>query len=273
MLQSFTEHYFHRKLSRLSKHKLAEQVAAITTLIIDTPSLATGEMVFDRALSFNNSTDDTIATANRALSGTDNALSRALKSSSQGHISIISGRVLGTVWHHGTRYTSAWIGKPTAIAHHADLTDTEREQLLLECRKLAAHGSDVYAVAEASHDAAPTTYRGARAKIVGLLVFHPQLHHTIEETVAAIHQAGIAIVYASKDSEHTVQMFATASLIAPNSIPFTYRPGRTLPNDGVLYASLTDKKRAEIIHHYPATSVLVVNEPLPVFWKSFTTFL
>lgn len=274
-LQYFAKHYFGTK-RHIGTAAAKKRAQAIRTIIIDTHSLSNEQLSLDRAIRYGGSGHDPLTVAQRALVGQRSILAPALPTltSATAPVAILSGRVQGTVWHHGAAFTAAWVGPATSIAHHANLTDTEREQLLLQCRKLAAHGSTVYAVAYSEHAKAPTSYNKTDAQVVGLLVLHPHVHHGTEEVIARIREAGIAIVYASKDTEHTVQSFAAASLLAPNhAAPFVYRPGRTLPVNAELYASLTATIRQKLITSYPSEHTLVVDEPLPEFWHTFATFL
>lgn len=275
--KQFAEHYFGIPYSLRTKTVLTRRASHITTFIIDTSALTNGKLLFDRTVPYGGSKHDVLATARKAVtSHQPSALSTAIgqNSSRSLPVSIISDRVQGTVWHHGEGYSAAWVGKPTSIAHHADLSDTEREQLLLHIREISAHGSQVYAVAMSDHHTQPHSYNGSNATVIGLLVFHPQMYDTVETTVAAIRQKGFTIVYASKDSEQTVQTLAKASLIEAHAAnTFVYRPGRKVPPDYTLYASLTDKARQSLMATYDPTTMLEVTEPITDFWPMFKSFL
>lgn len=249
------------------------QVATITRYIVDTANLTDGQLVFDRAIALGNSQENPLEIARRALVGSTDPLAHAIGPGrhSAAPVQIIPGKVTGTIWHHGTGYTSAWVGKPSSIAHHAKLSDNEREALLLQARKLAAHGSIVYAVAISAHTDLPASYRDQLSNVAGLLVLHPVLYPGTEEVVGRIHASGADIIYISKDTEHTVQTFAAASLIADQtSIPFVYRPGRPLPESAQLYASLDDTTYAKVLASLKNDRAVVVDGPLPVFWAALS---
>lgn len=58
----------------------------------------------------------------------------------------VSG-VSGNVWHHGTEYVVAVKGMPERIIDHCDLTENEREALLIQFHALSASGNYVIAFA------------------------------------------------------------------------------------------------------------------------------
>lgn len=276
-LQEFSQRYFGKKYTRFTKPQLTQRAATITNIIVDSANLTSGELSFDRAITFGDTTKDPLETARVALathpaSHLHTAIGTSTVASSP--VEAIRERVQGTIWHHGETFIGAWIGKPTSIAHHANLTDNEREQLLLRSRELAAHGSQVYAVATSAHLVAPHSYKGARATVVGLLVFHPHIYPGTEAAVAALHAQGITITYASKDSEHVVQTLARTSLISSGTaVPFVFRPGRRVPEGEPLYASLSEKSYQSLIATFAPCTTVIVQEPLPSFWHAFSTFL
>ena len=279
--RAFIDHYFPGSAGRLLSLSAAKkQASAITTLVVDTLNLTDGSVQLDRALPFGTSGHVPLHDAKKAMVGQTGFLSRALLEpgdESVEHyqpIQIITDSVSGSVWHYGQIYKSYWIGRATSIAHRAELTENERESFLMTCRKLAAHGSKVYAVSYSEHEHLPKSYKSVHSHIVGILVFHPNLYAGTEEAVAAIHNQSLGIVYASQDSEHDVQAFARRSCIdTSNAIPFVWRAGRELPVDHTLYAGLTGAQRENVIRQFPNALVLAHDEPLAQFWKQFSRFL
>ncbi len=272
--RAFAERYFGGEPQRVAK----QHAANIRTIVIDTPSLTDGSILFDRSVHFGVTNHNVLSYAKKALVGQDTPVSRAINGqvsqSSDNHSPVrsVAGNVTGSVWHHGETYKSYWVGKPTSVAHGADLTENERESFLMTARKLAAHGSKVYAVAYSEHTAEPASYQESRSEIIGLLVFHPLLYPGTEQAVAAIQANNIDIIYASEDSEHEVRVFSYTSCLAPSASVTVQRPGRELSLDDTLYASLDTLTKRKIISHYPKESRLVVPEPLVEFWRTFSTF-
>ncbi len=274
-LEAFAAEYFHaRRSGLLGISRAARQKAeAITTLIIDTNNLATGNLRFSRTMPATTSDARLRQAAAQALAGHDTAESSVIMqalgalSAKIAPIAAPNDIVLGSVWHHGEGFESFWIGSMPSITHYADLTENERETLQILTRKLAAEGAVVYAVASSKSAAQPHRYRDARATYLGLLVFHPVLFTGTEQTVADIRGAGIDIVYASQNPEHVAQSFAHASCIAPNHVvAYKYRRGHPLPLDKMLYAHLPSTARQQIIAHYGAEA-LVVRGSLVDFWQ------
>jgi len=57
-------------------------------------------------------------------------------------------------WHHGKDFYTYWCGDVTAVLHHASLTDTERETVLLRARKAEGQGMQTFATgAKLTHQA------------------------------------------------------------------------------------------------------------------------
>lgn len=273
--QAFADRYFRGATVRIAR----QQAKNLRTVIVDTPNLTDGCLHFDRSISIGSSGHAVLDDARKALSGQHTALAEAISSrdhtATSHHLPVksITGSVAGSVWHHGETFKTYWVGKPTSIAHHADLTENERESFLMMVRKLAVHGSKVYAVAYGEHVTAPASYDEVSSTVVGLLVFHPILYPGTEAAVAGLHMRSMTIVYASRDSEHDVRLFARASCIDTSHTPiFVLRPGREVPLDYTLYAALDESKKQAIANHYPKDSVIILAEPLVDFWQTFTSF-
>ena len=273
-LQAFAAEYFHARRSPLGVSRAARQkAAAITTLIIDTKNLATGDLRFYRTIAKEGSDVTPHQAAIKALAGHATAESsvimRALGADAPHILPIAAPNdiVLGSVWHRGEGFEAFWIGSLPSILHYADSTENEREHLHLLSRQLAAEGAVVYAVATSQGAAQPHRYRDVRATYIGLLIFHPVLFPGTEQAVAAIRAAGLSIIYASQNPEHVVQSFAHASCISPGpAIPYKHRRGHVLPHDKLLYAHLTAAARQQIIDSY-GSKVLVVRGSLVAFWQ------
>lgn len=273
--KAFALRYFNTTPTLRNKTTLRRKAKRITTVVVDTNNLTNGALTFDRAVPISGTISDVIDTAHQALAGHDGVLSDALSvRPSKAPIKHFSGKATGSVRHHGELFISTWVGKPTALAHQADFTDTEQERFLMHARQLAAHGSMVYAVGRATSKQLPASYKEVSVEIVGLLLFHPRLYHGTEEAVALIREADIDIMYVSQDPEHIVLQFATLSLIANQStVPFVYRPGRAIPKSAVCYAALSDAAKANVVNGLDKDSTLIVNEPLPDFWQGISGFL
>jgi len=90
------------------------------------------------------------------------------------HTPISTGDISGiawATWHHGADFYTYWCGDVTAILHHASLTDTERETVLLRAHKAEGQGMQVFATG------AKLTHRAPRAlesniEHIGLIFAH-----------------------------------------------------------------------------------------------------
>lgn len=273
-LGAFAAEYFHARQSPLGISRAARQKAeAITTLIVDTNNLATGNLRFSRTMPAATSDARLRQAATQALAGHDTAESSVIMhalgvpAAKVAPIAAPNDIVLGSVWHHGEGFESFWIGSMPSITHYADLTENEREQLNVLGRKLAAEGAIAYAIATSKSSAQPHRYRDVRAAYLGLLVFHPVLFTGTEQAVADIRAHDIDIVYASTNPEHVAQSFAHASCIAANHVvAHKYRRSHPLPLDKMLYAHLSPAARQQIIAHYGGQA-LAVRGSLVDFWQ------
>ncbi len=275
-LQNFAaEHFNARRSATLGvSHAARARAAAITTLIVDTDNLVTGQLQFSRLISDNANDAPLRRAAIAALAGHDTAESRLIIKAMGGTpakiapIAAPNDIALGSVWHRGEAFESFWIGSAPSIAHYADLTENERERLTNEMRKLTLEGAVVYAVATATSATQPHRYRDVRATFLGLVVFHPTLFAGTEPTVADIHAHGLQIIFASGQPEHIVQSYARAScIVAHHSTVYNYRRGHKLPLDKQLYSHLSAAARQQIIDSY-GDSALVVNGSLVDFWQT-----
>ncbi len=255
------------------------QLTNISTVFIDTANLTSGQLKFDRVISLDPGVN-ALRIATTALIGQKTPLRDALTAEYPAPIDtktplrICNDAVQGSIWHHGQAFLGFWVGKPTSIVHHADLTENEREALLLQSRQLAAHGSIVFAVSYSEQNTEPKTYSDTRSRIAGLIVLHPTLYPGTESTVADMHAHGLRIIYASSDREHDVQVFARACcLLTGKLVPFVWRPGRELPTDHIVYAGLDTVAYKKLLSMYPAETRITAKDPLPLFWKQFSHLL
>ena len=256
---------------------IRRRIQAVTHLIIDTGQLSDDSLVFDHAWSLDGELAEVKDSARRALVGTASPRMMHLRSAlgdvdPQPHepVSHDEGRLTSSVWHHGEVYQSYWLGDPERILQIADLTEAEREAILMKVRKASRDGQLVYATGRAMAAELPHTphsYRRTQKLVsIGLLYFTPQLYPDTTQAVRKLQTYGITVIYASCDARHMVEAIAPlAGISSRQAIPIVSTHGGHLPLDQVYYAELSNAEIQRIFHYYPEGSVILARHPLPEF--------
>lgn len=99
--------------------------------------------------------DDTVTSASYALAGAIDEAFQAVKVClppvhAPLHQPINVGHnthLTWATWHHGKEYETFWFGDVMTLLYYAHVTDTEREQLMLNARKAESRGRTAYATA------------------------------------------------------------------------------------------------------------------------------
>lgn len=278
-LRAFASHYF-GVIPPLGiiPASLRRRADTIDQVIVDSSVLSDGSLVFDRAWSFDAPAADVTHAALRATIGNTDERSRAIRNAlvteTVAYDPIVSnaGELISSTWHHGSDFSSFWLGAPERLTHYCDVTESEREQIRLEARRANGEGSIVYAVATGISKTPPVqTPRQHHLTFVGLVRFHPNLYPGTLSAVAAMREAGIAIRYLSRDSAATVETLATLACIAPTQV-IAYRPIYTAapPLDQPLYAELSATTLSALTKKIRTPRTLRVDDPLPAFWRTFS---
>lgn len=144
--------------------KLRIRRKPVTAQIDATPRKHSDEIVYAGAWSPDLAEHDIATSASHALIGAVDETYGVVKAcltqartSTQQPINIGHNKHLTwATWHHGREYETFWFGDVTALLHYAHITDTEREQLMLNARKAASRGQTAYATARAITVAVPS---------------------------------------------------------------------------------------------------------------------
>lgn len=263
-----------------SRRQLRQQLHAITTFIVDSSSLIKDTYQCNGTWSLYASRSDVITAAHNALLNNDEPGLRSLRNSlppskNMAHSPINSGSqtISWSTWHNGSDYTTFWCGDITAMLHHADLTDNEREQVMLEARKAISRGLIAYAVGSSL-----TSFLPARPehniRQIGLVFVKPTVYPGIETTLRQIKAQGIDIMYVSSDDTYTTTAVAHLTGLAnKDDIAITITAGRLSAMHSQLYAKSTPALYQRLVASYPVGSLATVSAPLPEFWHNFKTAL
>lgn len=263
-----------------SRRRLSQQLRHITTFVVDSPSLIKNTYQFNATWSLQMDRNEIIVAAHNALIATEEPRLQLLKNSlplskNTSHAPIDGGsQVLSwSTWHHGGDYTTFWCGDVTTMLHHANLTDTEREQLMLEARKAISRGLIAYAVGSSLTPSIPSRPEHNIERL-GLIFVKPTVYPGIETALQQIKAHGITVMYVSSDDTYTATAIAhLTGLAAKDDIALTLTAARMQAMHSRLYAGSTTVLRKRLIASYPPDSLAVVSEPLPEFWRSFRAAL
>lgn len=255
----------------LSAHSLRQ----LTTIIVDTPSLISDHYHFVGAWSNDMESGEVIAIATHALTGATSTKPCAIRAclpppiqAGYPPIATTDHTLTWASWHHGGDYETYWFGDITTLLHYADITDTEREQLMLKARKAIAEGQLAYAVGLSLTPGLPRTPQLVMTQ-VGLIFVTPSVH---SGTISAIHdikKQGIAIIYASHDDTYTVTAVAQlVGVAAKNETAITMTTGRVKAMQHTLYASATPAAIHQLVASLPSKSSLKVTGRITDFWQA-----
>lgn len=265
---------------RSGKRALRAQLLQVTTLVLDTSSLITDSYKFVSARSIHATQDEIITVAHNALSTTLNSkllkLSATLPVTKNAAGPPIGGgkrSITWSTWHHGGDYMTFWFGSVTAVLHHADITDTERETIMLDARKAISRGLIAYAVGSCLTHTAPAR-PDHNIVDIGLIFVKPILHRGTETALKQVKARGIDIVIVSAEDTYTTTAVAcVAGLTERGNIAVTLTAERINSMHSALFSGCTPALRRQLVASYPAGTVAIASVPLPEFWLEFTAAL
>lgn len=282
--RAWLERYFGIKISmfRPIPKSLLQRIRSISTLVIDTDCITDGTLHFDRTVGYDDhSSQDTVDAALHALVGNTSTLATTLRQALPNHntpydpVAHHDATYLSSTWHHGERYQTYWIGEPAQLLSAIDLTDNEREKLVVSTRKASLSGETVYLVGKSLSATPPSSLRSAKIELVGALHLRPRVFSGIEAAFAQCRERGIQIVYASSDSEHLVRTLADVTcLVSRATLPYVpSTKSSSLSTTRPVYAELSAAQQKRLLDSIASDDTLVVREAFPKFWKEFVRFL
>ena len=263
-----------------SRRHLRQQLRNITTFVVDSSSLVKNTYQFHSTWSLYANKNEVVTAAHNALLTNNEPGLQSLKNSlppskDRAHAPINSGsQILSwSTWHNGGEYTTFWCGDITSMLHQANVTDTEREQLMLEARKAISRGLIAYAVGSSQTSFLPARPEHSIEQL-GLIFVKPTVYPGIETALQQIKTRGIDIIYVSSDDTYTTTAVAHLTGLADkDDIAVSLTAGRLSAMRSRLYAKSTPALYQRLIASYPIGSLATVSAPLPEFWRNFKTAL
>ena len=263
----FVHSYFNASLSPLGgvPSRVGHEIASLKTIVVDTAHLTHGYQTYQTAwtLQANEITPEetaykaTIASSHLLMKGLRDALTSTYHDSTEPAASG-SGVIDWSSWYHGESFEVTVAGSIEEVMSYCDLTENEREQIIIQARSMA-HGNYIaYGTARGvSADAKPKL---GDLHFTGIVVTEL---HLLSGTIAALtelHHRGINVVYMTAEPEDIATHIATAAHLT--SHPKIARHGAyARAGDHGIYARL-DRVRARRILEQLPHPVLVARHPL-----------
>lgn len=272
----FIEMYYHgQSIPPLRRvHYVQARLQPVTTIIIDTPQLTDGTLRYSRSWSPTDSEKEVLRHASRALAKSSreaNYLREALTPISTHTPSQTTKRrdIWIASYPRGEQYEHEAVGPLESVLACCDLTENERERIVLEARRYARYGNLIYAVASTTN----LSSKPPRGSLVfrGLVMLRLSLFPYTKQSIQHLRALGYTLVYASTDSATLVTTVAHhTALIPPSVLPQT-SVNHQLSDKSTVYAALSPSDRRRLIASYENDSVLVAQQPLPELDELLTT--
>ena len=262
-LREFIKNYFGITTRRLTiPTSIRRRAKRIDTIVIDSTALTDGRLNFAQSYSLDTS-----------------PRSQLLRDSMGDHASLPydpvsshDGTLTHSSWHEGELYRTYWLGEVADIINHTDLTDNEREKLLIAARSYSARGRQVYAVGVSLTRSLPGARpKGDTLRSVGLVSFHYTLHPDTPYAIEKIKQEDIDIIYASTDSVLNTTTLAHLSCLVPATILAKNAKIVSVSTADTVIGGFTPEEKERFYRRFSPATTLFVNEPLIQFWNHFSS--
>ena len=279
-LREFIKNYFGITTRRLTiPTSIRRRAKRIDTIVIDSTALTDGRLNFAQSYSLDISPKEVTAIAQRTLIGNTSPRSQLLRDSMGDHASLPydpvsshDGTLTHSSWHEGELYRTYWLGEVADIINHTDLTDNEREKLLIAARSYSARGRQVYAAGVSLTRSLPGARpKGGTLRSVGLVSFHYTLHPDTPYAIEKIKQEDIDIIYASTDSVLNTTTLAHLSCLVPATILAKNAKIVSVSTADPVIGGFTPEEKERFCRRFNPATTLFVNEPLIQFWNHFSS--
>lgn len=245
---------------------IAAHTKALQTLVVDTVHLTDGTQRLAEVWVLQGTNGTPLDTAAKATMKSAQPFMRGLyralhtmPAHKPAHVG--SGAVEWTAWYHGDAFEFAMAGNVSNVLRYCDLTDNERERIMITARRLSRNGDLVWATAKGiSRDKMPP--RGT-LMFDGLVSCTPQLLPGTVHAATRLRQLGIRLVYVTAAHEDIATYIARAAHIT--DYPKVARHARFTPSfEHAIYAHADRVSARRILRELPQPA-LVARHPLTDF--------
>lgn len=186
-----------------------------TTVLINSYEVITGDQLLVDDLWQQRHTPSNLAhVLGQAINSADNPLDKALTHYLNVRaLSVIAHQPLyefhfdhqtgasGTIWHHGPEYQLAIKGMPERILEHCDVSENERETVMMQLHAMSGTGSYVVALATGTVQRpikkVSDLKKNEKLTFVGLVSLKLGVSSTTRQSIAAAKDKGISIYFAT----------------------------------------------------------------------------
>lgn len=245
------------------------QLHRLKTVVVDTPQLTNGAQTVRATWTLPGMIGDVSLIAHRATAGSSDTLLRGLHSATHsGHklppapVHHSQPAIAWTAAHAGDIFELAVAGSVNDTLTYCDLTENERERIVVAARTLSRGGHVVYAIATGKEPHVEELRHG-QLSFVGLVACSLELLPGTRRAIEQLRTRGSAIVYMSALPEDTATYIAHAAGITRH--PKTARHGHYASDaEHAIYASVTRVSARRLLAALPQPQ-LVARHPLAQF--------
>lgn len=263
----FLRVYFGIRLTPLGRppSHVLDEVRQLKTLVVDTPHLTSGYQTFESYWLLEGASGSPEEIAYRATTQSHHLLMRGLNESlSHRHskptepASRGDGKVAWTSWYHGETFEIDLAGSIEEVLVYCDVTENEREQVMMTARSLAHGGHLVYATAHgSSNEPAPTH---GNLSFCGLVVTTLHLSSGTLQALTELRNHGIQVVYMTDEPEDLATHVADIAHLT--SHPKIARHGTYVTStEHAVYARIDRINARRVIAQLPSP-VLIARHPV-----------
>jgi len=248
---------------------------SIQTIIVDTPHLTDGAQELAEIWTLPATTATTLATAYHATTMSTRALMRGLHHVSGESTTIAtqpaetgSNDVEWAAWHHGEELELTVTGSVPAVLNYCDVTENEREVIILAARRLSAGNHIVFACARGlSKD---TQLRAGALNFDGLISCLLHTYPGIPECIVQLRRAGKRVVYMTSEPEDIATYIGHACAIVDQPSPARHAGFTTSPAHAI-YAHVNRRSAHRLLATLPQP-VLIARHRLDVVARMLASF-
>lgn len=259
----FVRSYFGATLGPLGTIPLGitRDIHALKTVVVDTPHLTNGYQTFESSWVLQAGEMPPEEVAYRATAASRGILASGLHEALTTRFHDLtepaaagSNDVEWSSWYHGASFQHTITGSVEEVAKYCDLTENEREQIVIQARSMAHGDHIVYGAAHGiSSHTAPQT---GEHNFTGLVVTSLHLASGTTSGLAALRERGIRVVYMTGESEDLATYVTNAAHLnthAKVARHAAYAQG----GDHTIYAHIDRVNARRIVTQLPQPTVIL----------------
>lgn len=241
-------------------HQARALATSLRTIVVDTAHLTDGRQVVTRSWLATQEPADPLVTAHLATVASTSPLMKGLHDATtmplmrkERPAATGSGDVEWSAWHDGSRFTLTVTGGIAHVLGRCDVTENEREQIILQARKFTHGHHIVFATATGTSDQA--TLSTETLIFEGLVVCSLSLLPGTAHAIARLRALDIRLAYITTEPEDTATAIAHAAGITIHPKTARHADFANSP-DHAIYAHATRVNTRRIIASLPQPLII-----------------